>query len=572
MLRRFIHYYKPHKWLLILDLTCAFLIAGIDLLYPMVTRDLVNNVIPNQQIELIFKYGLALLGVYLLRMVLEYIVNYYGHVLGVRMEYDMRKDIYGHLQKLSFNYFDNTKTGHIMSRVVNDLFDIAEIAHHAPEDFFISTVKIIGSFVLLLTIDVQLTLIIFLLIPFMGYFMVYYNNKLEKAFQRVRESLADVNARLEDSISGIRVVKSFTNEHYETKRFDIDALEMKGMRIKAVKHIGVFVSGMYFMSNLSIVITLVAGGYFVSLGRITVGDLIAYIIYIGLFLQPLNTFVRFIELFQQGMAGFKRFLEVMDTEPDITDQAGAAVLDNVRGDVEFRQVKFSYGNENSVLANINLTVHQGETVAIVGPSGAGKTTLCSLLPRFYEVDEGQILVDGVDIRDVTQESLRRQIGIVQQDVFLFSGTVRENIAYGDFAAGEEDIIRAAQAANAHEFIQELPNGYDTYIGEKGVKLSGGQKQRLSIARVFLKNPAILVLDEATSSLDNQSEALIQESITELAKDRTTFIIAHRLGTIRQAKRIIVLTENGIKEEGTHEELVAKQGVYCGLYESQFVGG
>ncbi len=568
-MKQFIKYYKPHIGLLLLDLFSAIFISLIDLYYPMVTRDLINNIIPNKQFSLIYQAGAILLVLFIFRMFFEYIIGYYGHVLGARMEYDMRRDIFNHIQKLSNNFFDNTKTGHLMSRIVNDLVDIAEIAHHGPEDLFISIIRVVGAFILLLYINVWLTLIVFAIIPIMFLFMVIYNSKLKKIFQKYRESVADINAKVEDSISGIRVVKSFTNEDYEKSKFDLGNTRYKNIRSKTVKHIGFFDAGVHFFSNLSIVITLVAGGYFVSKGFVNVGDYIAYIIYISLFLEPLRTLARFIEQYQQGMAGFRRFREIMDTEPEIVDKEGAIELRDVKGKIDFNNLKFSYNDNKGVLSNINLTVNPNETIAIVGPSGAGKTTLCNLIPRFYEIDEGSIKIDGIDIRDVTIESLRKNIGIVQQDVFLFAGTIKENILYGNIDASDEEILRAAKLANAHDFILELPKGYDTYIGERGIKLSGGQKQRLSIARMFLKNPAILILDEATSSLDNLSETIIQKSLEELTKERTTFIIAHRLATIRNAKRIIVLSENNIEEEGTHEQLIKNKGIYFDLYHSQF---
>lgn len=569
MIKKFAKYYKPHLGLFILDMLCALLISGTDLVYPMVTRNLINNVIPDKNIRLIFIIGLIMLILYLLRMLLEYIVGYYGHVLGVRMEYDMRKEMFSHVQDLPFKYFDNTKTGHIMSRMVNDLNEISEMAHHGPEDLFISTVMIIGSFILLLNINVKLTLITFLILPFMVYFAMHYNTKMRKNFRQIRESLADINGKLEDSISGIRVVKSFTNEEYEEYKFDDGNDNFKRLRTISVRYIGIFGSGVNLFSNISTLVTLVAGGYFTVKGEISYGDLVAYLIYINQFLQPVKRLANFIEQYQRGMAGFKRFTEVMEVEPDIIDSENAEEIKNVKGEVEFIDVAFSYDEKNSVLSGINLKVTPGETVAIVGPSGAGKTTLCSLIPRFYEIDNGSIRVDGHDIREITIKSLRQNIGIVQQDVFLFSGTIKENISYGNLEASDTEIFEAAKAANAHDFIMDLPDGYDTYIGERGVKLSGGQKQRISIARMFLKNPPILILDEATSSLDNQSEAVIQKSIEELSKDRTTFIIAHRLATIKNAKRIIVLTENGIEEQGTHRELIAKNGVYNALYSSQF---
>lgn len=569
LIKKFISYYKPHIWLFILDMSCAFLISCADLLYPMVTRYYINDIIPNRQLTLIFRLGIILSVLYVIRLFLQYIVGYWGHVLGVSMEYDMRNELFSHVETLSFSYFDNTKTGNIMSRVVNDLFDIAEVAHHGPEDLFLSAIKIVGAFVLLCCINVKLTLIVFTIVPFMFYFMVVYNNKLEIAFKRFRESVADINSRVEDTITGIRVVKSFTNEKYEEEKFNKGSARYKFLRTIAVKHIAVFDSGTDFFSNMAMVITLVSGGYFVATSRINIGDFVAYIIYITQFLQPLSVLLRFIEQYQQGMAGFRRFLEVLAIKPDIVDRKGAEELKNVRGNIQFCNVKFSYDDKNSVLSNINLDIKNGETVAIVGPSGVGKTTLCSLIPRFYEVDEGSIKIDGKDIRDVTLKSLRKNIGIVQQDVFLFSGTIKDNIAYGKLNATDEEIIAAARAANAHDFIMELPERYDTYIGERGVKLSGGQKQRISIARMFLKNPPVLILDEATSSLDNHSENIIQRSIEELSKNRTTFIIAHRLATIRNAGRIIVLTEKGIEEQGTHDQLIAQKGAYYDLYNSQF---
>lgn len=569
LIKKFASYYKPHIWLFILDMSCAFLISAADLIYPMVTRYFINDVIPNREISIIFHLGLVLAALYIMRLFLQYVVGYYGHVLGVSMEYDMRNELFSHIQTLSFNYFDNTKTGEIMSRVVTDLFDIAEVAHHGPEDLFLSVIKIVGSFVLLCSINVKLTLIVFTIVPIMFCFMVIFNTRLEVAFRKLHESMADINSRVEDTITGIRVVKSFTNEKHEERKFNKGSSIYKTMRTRAVKYIAVFDSGTDFFLNIAMVITLVSGGYFVATNRINTGDLVAYVIYITQFLQPLSVLLRFIEQYQQGMAGFRRFQDVLAIKPDIVDSKDAGELKNVRGDIKFCNVKFSYDDKKSVLSNINLSVRSGETVAIVGPSGVGKTTLCSLIPRFYEVDEGSISIDGKDIRDVTLKSLRQNIGIVQQDVFLFFGTVRENIAYGKLNATDEEIIDAAKAANAHDFIMEMPEGYDTYIGERGVKLSGGQKQRLSIARMFLKNPPVLILDEATSSLDNYSESIIQKSVEALSKNRTTFIIAHRLATIRNAGRIVVITENGIEEQGTHDELIARKGAYYDLYNSQF---
>lgn len=569
MVKKFAKYYKPHIGLFVLDMVCAFIISMTDLVYPMVTRKFMNEIIPNKQIELIFKFGVGLLVLYIIRMILEYIVGYYGHLLGIRMEYDMRKEVFSHIQKLPISFFDNTKIGKIMSRIVNDLNEISELAHHGPEDLFISIVMLSGSFLLLLTINIKLTLITFAIVPFMILFTMLYNSKMRSNFRKMRESLADVNASLEDSISGIRVVKSFTNEEYEEEKFDYGNETFKVIRGQSFKYLGTFHGGINFFTNIATLIALVAGGYFVATNQIQNGDLVAYLIYINQFLQPIRKLANFVEQYQKGMAGFKRFDELMEIEPDIKDKEDAVEIEKIKGRVTFQNVTFSYDDKNEVLSDVNLQVNQGETVAIVGPSGAGKSTLCNLIPRFYEIDGGSIKIDNVDIKDLKLHNLRGNIGVVQQDVFLFSGTVKENILYGKLDATNEELISAAKAANAHNFIMELPDGYDTYIGERGVKLSGGQKQRISIARMFLKNPPILILDEATSSLDNQSEAVIQSSINELAKNRTTFIIAHRLATVKSAKRIIVLTDNGIEEEGTHIELMEKKGVYYGLYNSQF---
>lgn len=570
MIKEFIRYYRPHKTLFFIDLLCAFLISATDLVFPMVTRRFINEFIPNRDLTMIIRFGIFLLALYIVRFFLDYIVGYWGHVLGVRMEYDMRKDMFNQLQRMSFSYYDDTKTGQIMSRLVNDLNEISELAHHGPEDLFISSIMLSGSFILLLGIDVPLTLIVFSVVPFLIWFTLSFNRRMRRSFQDLRVTLGEINSNLEDSISGIRVVKSFTNEEYEKERFDQGNHQFKILRGKSVRYLGIFGGGISFFANLLNLMALAFGGYFVYLGRIDIADLAAFILFMGLMISPVRRLAQFAELFQRGMAGFKRFAEVMALEPEIVDSPEAKELSAVRGEVEFRDVTFKYrDNQEQVLANINLKVLPGESIALVGPSGAGKTTLCSLIPRFYEVDSGQILVDGHNIQDVTMTSLRSNIGIVQQDVFLFAGTILENIAYGKLDATREEVIEAARLANAHDFIMETRNGYDTNIGERGVKLSGGQKQRISIARMFLKNPAILILDEATSSLDNQSERIIQQSIERLAKGRTTFIIAHRLATIRNARRIIVLVPGGIAEEGSHEELLARDGVYSSLYQTQF---
>lgn len=570
MIQEFISYYKPHRRLFFIDLFCAFLISVTDLVFPMVTRLFISQYIPNRDVRMIFSLALALLVFYILRFGLDYVVGYWGHILGVRMEYDMRRDMYNHLQTMPFSYYDNTKTGQIMSRLVNDLNEISELAHHGPEDLFISAVMLVGSFILLFRIDWGLTLIVFSVIPFLIWFTLSYNARMRKSFRDLRESLGEINAGLEDSLSGIRVVKTYTNEDFEKQRFDVGNQKFKTLRGQSVRYLGIFGGGINFFANLLHLVALVFGGYFVYLGRIDIADLTAFILFMGLMINPVRRLAQFAELFQRGMAGFRRFSEVMALESDIQDEVGATELTDVQGEVVFEDVTFKYSdNQEEVLSNINLKVKPGETVALVGPSGAGKTTLCALIPRFYEINSGWITIDGKDNRSVTLSSLRRNIGLVQQDVFLFGGTIYENILYGDLDATKEEVIRAAKLANAHDFIEKMPKGYDTNIGERGVKLSGGQKQRISIARMFLKNPPDLILDEATSSLDNQSEKVIQESIEELAKGRTTFIIAHRLATIRKAERIIVLVPGGIAEEGSHEDLLAKGGVYSELYKTQF---
>ena len=570
MVSKFIEYYKPHKWLFLLDMAAATLVAASDLIFPQITKRFINELIPDRNIDLIMKLGIAMLVLYVIRFFMDYIVGFYGHLLGVRMEYAMRKDMFSHLQKLSFRYYDDTKTGHIMSRLVNDLNEIAELAHHGPGDLFISFLMIVGSFVLLARVDLPLTLIIFSIVPFLMGFAVIYNSRMRNNFRKIRVSLSEINAGLEDSISGIRVVKSFTNEWFEEEKFDRGNDNFMGLRTESVRQLGIFSGGIHFFSNILNLAALVFGGYFVYLGRIDLGDMVAFVIYMSLMLQPVRRLSNFIEQFQKGMAGFRRFAEVMAVEPEIIDSEDALELRDALGHVEFRNVGFSYNNKEEVLSGINLDVPAGQTIALVGPSGVGKTTLCSLIPRFSETDSGSIIIDGKDIRHVTIESLRANIGMVQQDVFLFSGTIYDNIVYGKLDATYEDVVVAAKRANAYDFIMDTPDGFMTYIGERGVKLSGGQKQRLSIARMFLKNPPILILDEATSSLDNQSEAVIQKSIEELAKDRTTFIIAHRLATIRNSERIIVLTNDGITEDGTHEELLALKGEYYKLYNTQLL--
>lgn len=570
MIRKFISYYKPHKKLFFIDMFFAFLISAIDLVFPMVSREIVNNIIPNRQLDLLIKWSVVLTVLFIIRYIGDYIVAYWGHVLGVYIEYDMRKELFAHLQTLPFSYYDNTKTGHIMSRLVNDLRDVVELAHHGPEDLFISIVMLIGSFILLLRIEWRLTLIVFSFIPLILFFTMSKRVKMENAFRKLRSKLSDINAYLENSISGIRVVKAFTNERYEIKRFNKNNEQYKDARKETYKSMAEFLSGINITTDVLNLVVISIGGYFAYRGLITVGDLLAYTMFISYFTQPIRRMANLMQQLQEGMTGFERFVEVMNIKPDIVDKENAVELKDVKGHIQFKDVSFSYNNGGKqVLKDINIDIKPGKTVALVGPSGAGKTTLCHLIPRFYDIDSGAILVDGIDIRDIKLASLRKNIGIVQQDVFLFTGTIKENIAYGDPTKSDEEIIEAAKKASIHDFIMTLPNGYDTNIGEKGVKLSGGQKQRISIARVFLKNPPILILDEATSSLDNQTEILIQKSLDELAKGRTTLVIAHRLSTIKNADEIIVLTNNGIEERGSHEELLAKGGIYKELYESQF---
>lgn len=572
MLKKFISYYKPHKGLFFVDMFFAFLISAFDLVFPMVSREIINVIIPEGRMDLLLRWTIVLVILFIFRYISYYIVSYWGHVLGVYIEHDMRKDLFSHLQTLPFSYYDNTKTGHIMSRLVNDLRDITELAHHGPEDLFISLVMLVGSFILLFGIEWRLTLIIFAFIPIVIGFSMSKRNKMQNSFRQVRKKIANVNAQLENSISGVRVAKSFTNEDYEIEKFEDGNFQYRDARKSSYKAMAEFVAGIGLMTNLLNLIVISAGGYFVYRELINLGDLLAYTLYVNFFMQPIRRLADFMQQYQDGMTGFERFMEIMSIEPDIIDKEDAIDLVDVKGNIEFKDVSFSYTNgENRVLSDLNLEIEAGKTVAIVGPSGAGKTTLCHLIPRFYDINEGEISIDNRDIRDIKLQSLRKNIGLVQQDVFLFTGTIMDNISYGDPSKSEDEIIEAAKKARIHDFIMTLPNGYDTFIGEKGVKLSGGQKQRISIARLFLKDPPILILDEATSALDNETEILIQESLEELAKGRTTLIIAHRLSTIKNADEILVLTNEGIEEKGSHEELLEKDALYSKLYKSQFKG-
>ncbi|MDJ9032662.1 ABC transporter ATP-binding protein [Clostridium perfringens] len=564
MLKRFIRYYKPYKKLFILDLLAAFLVSACDLFYPMITRNIINDVIPNKQIKLLFVFAIVLTLIFLIKAGLNYFMQYWGHVVGVRMQADMRRDLFDKLQDMPNKYFDNNKTGVIMSRIINDLLDISELAHHGPEDLFISLVMLVGSFIILCTINVPLTIITFAIIPFLLFYTIHKRNKMKKAFKETRVKTGEVNATIENSISGVRVTKSFGNKAYEMEKFDKSNGIFKKAREHAYKAMAEYFSGMFFLVDMLELIVLIAAGYFTYLGKINIGDFAAYLLYIKMFLQPIRKLINFNEMFQNGMSGFERYEEIMNEENE-KEIPNAKELEDVKGKITIKDVTFRYDNKESILENFNLDIEAGKMVALVGPSGGGKTTICNLIPRFYDYESGQIFIDDVDISTVTLKSLRENIGIVQQDVFLFTGTIKENIMYGNPNAKDEEVIEAAKNACLHDFIMGLEDGYDTFIGERGVKLSGGQKQRISIARVFLKNPAILILDEATSALDNVTEYEIQKALEELSKDRTTLVVAHRLSTVKNSDEIVVLTDKGIEERGTHEELIKLGGVYSNLH-------
>lgn len=566
--KKFLSYYRPYLKLFIADLCCAMLAAGITLIFPMIIRYLTGTVLvdKNFDINIIYKLGIFMIVLVVVEYLCNYFVAYQGHVMGVYMERDLRNELFMHYQKLSFSFYDEQKTGQLMSRLTNDLFSLTELYHHGPEDIVISFIKFFGAFVILASINLQLTLIIFAFIPVMGAFIYYYNRKMKKAFKRNKQRVGDINARIEDNLSGIRVVKSFGNEDYEIDKFHDENSKYVKSKSNSYFYMGKFHSGLGAFTTMITVVTAIIGSIFISKDIIYTADLVAFLLYINNLIDPVKKFINFTEQFQEGITGFERFMEVLEIEPDIKDNKGAQDLIDVKGSIEYRNVGFRYNEKSDyVLKNINLNIAPGEYIALVGSSGAGKTTICSLLPRFYEVSEGQILIDKQDIKDIKLTSLRQNIGIVQQDVYLFAGTILDNIRYGRFDASDEEVIEAAKKANAHDFIMELPDGYHTDCGQRGVKLSGGQKQRLSIARVFLKNPPILIFDEATSALDNESEHVVQESLESLAKNRTTLVIAHRLSTIQNAKRICVLSSEGIVEEGTHEELLEKKGHYASFY-------
>ena len=568
MLKRFLKYYKPHKKIFVLDMGASFLVSVIGIFYPIVTRMMLNDLIPNHKYKNLIIFAIILLGLYFVRMLLNYFIQYQGHVMGVKMQASMRRDMFIHLEKLPFSFYDNHETGKIMSRMTNDLMDISELAHHGPENLIISTFTIAASFIYLSTINIWLTLIIFAAVPALVAVSFVLRKRMKSAFKESRVAIAKINAALESSISGIRVTKAFTNAEKEQEKFEIGNEHFVSSRKSAYKAMGQFHSTTTFITDVFNVIVLIAGGLFLYNNVINFGDYSAFIVSVNLFLSPVKTLIQFMEQYQNGVTGFERFLEIMDSEPE-KEKSGSKELSKAEGHIQLKNVTYNYNEEGDVLKNVSLDIKKGSTFALVGPSGGGKTTICHLIPHFYNVESGEIFIDGTEIHDITNDSLRRNIGIVQQDVYLFNSSIRENILYGRLDATDEEVVEAAKRANIHEYIMSLEKGYDTVIGERGVRLSGGQKQRLSIARVFLKNPPILILDEATSALDNTTEILIQKALDELCKGRTTLVVAHRLSTIKNADEIAVISEGEVAEQGTHEELIVKNGIYKSLYNLQF---
>lgn len=569
MVKRFFTYYKPHRRLFIIDFFSAIVVALLDLAFPIAVKWFIDVLLPEGDWGKITTISILLLFTYVLSTFLNFIVAYFGHKLGTNIETDMREELFGHIQKQSFRFFDNNKTGHIMSRITNDLFEIGELAHHGPEDIFIAIMTIIGASILMFNINAELALIAIIMVPVLAILVSYSNKKMNTAWRNIYGDIAEINSRVEDSVAGSRVVQSFTNETYEMERFRKNNYQFRSAKLRAYKVMAWATSTIFMTTRLSTLVILVVGSWFVFQGNLTNGELVSFVLFTNVLVRPVDKISALLELYPKGMAGFKRFTEMLDEQPDVEDKENALAVDHLSGNIAFHDVSFAYEDGRKVLNRINLTIHAGETVAFVGPSGAGKTTICTLIPRFYDVTEGSITIDNHDLRDLTQQSLRSQIGTVQQDVFLFTGTIRENIAYGNLQATNQEIERAAQQAHLTDMIANLPEGLETQIGERGLKLSGGQKQRLAIARMFLKNPPILILDEATSALDTATEQIIQQSLDELAENRTTLVIAHRLATIRNADRVIVVTENGIEEQGTYEELLENKGLFAHLHEIQF---
>lgn len=570
-IRRFAKYYKPHKKLFVIDMFCAFIISAVNLVYPFVTKEIINNYVPNALLNMLLVGAGLLLGFYVLKAALNFVLQYWGHIVGVRIQADMRAELFDHLQKLPFSYFDNNKTGVIMSRMTNDLFEISELAHHGPEDVFLSLVTLIGAFVMLCFINVYLALIVFAVVPFGVLVSVLLRRRMKRAFKEVRVVQGEINADIESAVSGMRVSRAYSAQAHEEEKFGAGNARFVKAKSRQYKVMGEFHSSMTFFMDFLYFAVLLSGGLFFYYDFIDAGEFAAFVLYVTTLITPIRTLINIFEQIQEGMTGFKRFCEIMGV-PEEEDAPEAILPERLAGDIEFDGVSFSYkndGDEKEVISDFSMRIPAGKTVALVGPSGGGKTTICHLIPRFYEIDGGKITVDGYDIRNLQRSALRKNIGIVQQDVYLFNGTIRENIAYGNFDAAEEEIIEAAKKANIHDYIISLPHGYDTNVGERGVKLSGGQKQRVSIARAFLKNPPILILDEATSALDNATETLIQGALEKLSEGRTTLVVAHRLSTVKNSDEIIVLTAEGIKERGTHEELLALGGAYEKLYKYQF---
>lgn len=568
MLRRFFSYYRPYKGLFVLDFSCAVIAGLLELAFPMAVSKFIDDLLPGENWPVIVLACVALLAIYALNTLLQYIVTYWGHMLGINIETDMRKKMFEHIQKLSFRFFDNHKTGHLIGRVTNDLNDIGEMAHHGPEDAFIAVMTLAGAFSLMAYINLELALLTFIIVPVMGWLIIFFGKRMTSTYRRLFGDVGNFNARIEDNVGGIRVVQSFANEKHENEMFARDNQNYRKTKLLAYKTMARSISVSYMMMRLITVFVMICGAWFFIQDKLELGEFMAFLLLSNIFFRPIEKINAVIENYPKGIAGFKRYTEIIDTEPDIADAPDAIDIAAFKGDIRFDGVSFGYEAGRTILRNIDLSIKAGETIAFVGPSGAGKTTICSLLPRFYDVNEGAITIDGVDIRSIKLESLRRHIGIVQQDVFLFSGTVRENIAYGNLDATEADIWEAARRASLEDLISKLPDGINTIVGERGVKLSGGQKQRLSIARMFLKNPPILILDEATSALDTETEAAIQQSLSELSVGRTTLVIAHRLTTIRNADRIVVVNEDGIAEQGQHRELVASGGLYSRLHQAQ----